>query len=88
MRWKPTSTQDSSMKMGGNYYGFCSWTWVIIDRLRKSAHFLPICTTYTVDKYTELYIKEIVRLHGVPSSMILLVIMHPNNHAELINYAA
>ena len=44
--------------------------WVIVDRLTKSAHFLPIKTTHTVDKLAELYIKEIVRLHGVPSSIV------------------
>ena len=44
--------------------------WVIIDRLTKSAHFLPVRTTYTMDKYAELYIKEIVRLHGVPLTIV------------------
>ena len=44
--------------------------WVIVDRLTKSAHLLPVRTTYIMDKYAELYIKEIVRLHGVPSSII------------------
>ena len=53
--------------------------WVIVDRLTKSAHFLPIKTTHTVDKLAELYIKEIVRLHGVPSSIVLTVMLasHP-----------
>ena len=44
--------------------------WVIVDRLTKSAHFLPIKTTHTVDKLVELYIKEIVCLHEVPSSIV------------------
>ena len=44
--------------------------WDIIDRLTKSAHFLPVRTTYTMDKYAELYIKEIVRLHGVPLTIV------------------
>ena len=44
--------------------------WVIVDRLTKSAHFLPIKTTHTVDKLAELYIKEIVRLHGIPNSIV------------------
>ena len=34
--------------------------WVIVDRYTKSAHFLPIRTTYTVDQYAELYVKGIV----------------------------
>ena len=44
--------------------------WVIVDRLTKSAHFLPVRTTYTMDKYAEIYVKEIVRLHGVPLSIV------------------
>ena len=38
--------------------------WVIVDRLTKSAHFLLVRTDYSLDKLAELYIKEIVRLHG------------------------
>jgi hypothetical protein len=34
--------------------------WVVIDRLTKSAHFLPVKTTYSVEKYAKLYIAEIV----------------------------
>ncbi|KAK6150843.1 hypothetical protein DH2020_015775 [Rehmannia glutinosa] len=37
--------------------------WVIIDRLTKSAHFIPICSTYSMDRYAQLYIQEVVRLH-------------------------
>nr|XP_016459344.1 PREDICTED: uncharacterized protein LOC107782908 [Nicotiana tabacum] len=44
--------------------------WVIMGRLTKSAHFLPVRTTYSVEDYARLYIKEIVRLHGVPLSII------------------
>ena len=44
--------------------------WVIVDRLTKSAHFLPVHTTYTMDRYAEIYVKEIVRLHGVPLSIV------------------
>ena len=45
--------------------------WVVVDRLAKSAHFLPIRTDYALDKLAELYIREIVRLHGIPISIIL-----------------
>ena len=41
-----------------------------MDRLTKSAHFLPMRTDYSLDKLAELYIKEIVRLHGIPISII------------------
>ena len=44
--------------------------WVVVDRLTKSAHFLPVRTDYSLNKLAELYIKEIVRLHGVPISII------------------
>ena len=44
--------------------------WVIVDRLTKTAHFLPVRTNYSLDKLVELYIKEIVRLHGIPVSII------------------
>ena len=44
--------------------------WVIVDRLTKSAHFIPVRMDYSLDKLAELYISEIVRLHGVPISII------------------
>ena len=44
--------------------------WVVVDRFTKSAHFLPVRTDYSLDKLAELYIKEIVRLHGIPVSII------------------
>ncbi len=44
--------------------------WVIVDRLTKSAHFLPIKETDKMEKLAKTYIKEIVRLHGVPISII------------------
>nr|XP_016452449.1 PREDICTED: uncharacterized protein LOC107776999 [Nicotiana tabacum] len=45
--------------------------WVIVDRLTKSDHFLPVRTTYSAEDYARLYIKEIVRLHGVPFLLYL-----------------
>ena len=44
--------------------------WVIVDRLTKSAHFIPVKVTYNAEKLAKLYISEIVRLHGVPLSII------------------
>jgi len=44
--------------------------WVIVDRMTKCAHFLPINQKMSLDKLVELYVKEIVRLHGVPASII------------------
>ncbi|WVZ90114.1 hypothetical protein U9M48_036444 [Paspalum notatum var. saurae] len=43
--------------------------WVIIDRLTKSAHFIPVKTIYHAKTYAELYIARIVSLHGVPRSI-------------------
>ncbi|KAL0561149.1 hypothetical protein IC582_001569 [Cucumis melo] len=44
--------------------------WVVVDRLTKSAHFVPGKSTYTGSKWGQLYMTEIVRLHGVPVSII------------------
>ena len=44
--------------------------WVIVDRLTKSAHFLPVSNDDPLDKLAQLYVEEIVRLHGVPISII------------------
>lgn len=40
--------------------------WVIVDRLTKFAHFLPVKVNYPLDKLATLYIDEIVKLHGIP----------------------
>ena len=39
--------------------------WVIVDRLTKSTHFLVVRITFTLERFCRLYIREIVRLHGV-----------------------
>jgi len=44
--------------------------WVIVERLTKSAHFIPINIIFSLEKLTSLYISEIVKLHGVPSSIV------------------
>ena len=44
--------------------------WVIVDRLTKVAHFIPVSTTYTGDKLAQLYIDRIVKLHGAPSRIV------------------
>ena len=44
--------------------------WVIVGRLAKSAHFLAVQMTFTLEEFCRLYIREIVRLHGVPVSII------------------
>ena len=44
--------------------------WVIVDRLTKSAHFIPVCTTYSSERLAGIYIREIVCLHGFSVSII------------------
>nr|GEY34030.1 putative reverse transcriptase domain-containing protein [Tanacetum cinerariifolium] len=44
--------------------------WVVVDRLTKSAHFLPMKETDPVDKLARLYLKEVVTRHGIPVSII------------------
>jgi hypothetical protein len=44
--------------------------WVIVDRLTKSAHFIPVRTTYGGEKLAKLYVENIVKLHGVPSRIV------------------
>jgi hypothetical protein len=44
--------------------------WVIVDRLTKTAHFITVHTTYSVQDYAELYVDQIVRLHGIPKTIV------------------
>ena len=44
--------------------------WVIVDRLTKSAHFLAVRMTFTLEELYRLFIREIVRLHGVLVSIV------------------
>ena len=44
--------------------------WVIVDRLTKSTNFLPMKVNFSMDRLTSLYIKEIVKMHGVPVSIV------------------
>ena len=44
--------------------------WVIVDRLTKSAHFLTVRMTLTLEEFYKFYMREIFRLHGVPVSIV------------------
>ena len=46
------------------------FVWVIGDRLTKFAHFLPVRLDYSMDRLAELYVNEIVKLHGIPISIV------------------
>jgi len=44
--------------------------WVIVDRLTKSAYFLSIHDTWGIERLTQLYVKEIVQLYGIPKDIV------------------
>ncbi|WVZ49811.1 hypothetical protein U9M48_001137 [Paspalum notatum var. saurae] len=44
--------------------------WVIVDRLTKSAHFIPVNTRFDTAKLAEIYVQNILRLHGAPLSIV------------------
>ncbi|GKD32660.1 putative reverse transcriptase domain-containing protein [Tanacetum coccineum] len=53
--------------------------WVIVDRLTKSAHFLPMKETDSMEKLTRQYLKEVVSRHGVP---VLIISDRDNGQSE------
>ena len=79
-RGEDTATPYSSMEMGKFTMDFVTGLprtqrqhdaiWVIVDRLTKSSHFLPINVEDSLEKLAQLYVDEIVRLHGVPVSIV------------------
>ncbi|GJU46476.1 putative reverse transcriptase domain-containing protein [Tanacetum coccineum] len=62
-------TMDLVTKLPKSSSGYDA-IWVIVDRLTKSAHFLPIRENYKTEKLARIYINEIVVRHGVPVSII------------------
>jgi hypothetical protein len=44
--------------------------WVIVDRLTKSAHFIPVGIDYRPHQYAQIYLNQIVHLHGVPRTIV------------------
>jgi hypothetical protein len=46
------------------------FVWVIVDRLTKVAHFIPVKTTYSGPQLAEMYISRIVCLHEVPKKIV------------------
>ena len=43
---------------------------VVVDKLTKASHFLPVKSTYKVDSIAKIFMKEIFRLHGLPKAII------------------
>jgi hypothetical protein len=44
--------------------------WVIVDRLTKFAHFIPVNTNYNVQNYVEIYVVHVLCLHRVPKTIV------------------
>jgi hypothetical protein len=44
--------------------------WVIVDRLTKFAHFIPVNTNYNIQNYAEIYIAHMLCLHEVPKTIV------------------
>ncbi|KAG8500979.1 hypothetical protein CXB51_003063 [Gossypium anomalum] len=74
--WSGMKKDISKVEMGSYHHGLCDrfpltpkkkdGVWVIVDRLTKSAHFIPMLTDYSLEKLADLYVSEIVKLHSVP----------------------
>ena len=60
---------DFVMGLLGTVEGYKA-IWVVVDRLPKSAHFILIKVKFSVERLAEIYVANIVRLHGVPLSII------------------
>jgi hypothetical protein len=60
---------DFIMGLSRTSHGYDS-IWVIVDRLTKLAHFIPIGNRHRVEQYAELYISHIVHYHGIPKTII------------------
>jgi IS30 family transposase len=45
--------------------------WAVVDRLTKLAHFIPVKTSYSSAVLAELYMSQIICLHGVPKKIVL-----------------
>jgi hypothetical protein len=67
-KWKDI-VMDFIVGLPGTQDGY-DLIWVIVDRLTKVAHFIPVKTTYTGAKLVELYMSRIVCLHGVPKKIV------------------
>ncbi|KAK1435339.1 hypothetical protein QVD17_01100 [Tagetes erecta] len=69
-KWKwEHITMDLITKLPKTTKGFDA-IWVIVDRLTKSAHFLPIKECYSSESMAEVYIKEVISRHGVPVTIV------------------
>ena len=80
-RWITIANFDSILEMGGQFNGFHysllrtsrqhDSIMVVVDRLKKLAHFILVNSTYSVNDVAQVFMREIVRLHGVPKKIVL-----------------
>ena len=68
LKWEEV-TMDFMSGLPKSSEGYDS-IWVIVERMTKATHFLPVKTTDLVKKLAKLYLKEIVQLHGVTVSIV------------------
>nr|GEU62986.1 hypothetical protein [Tanacetum cinerariifolium] len=70
LAWKwERITMDFITKLPRTPSGYDS-IWVIVDRLTKFAHFIPVNEKFKMERLTHLYLKEIICRHEVPVSII------------------
>ncbi|KAM2690392.1 hypothetical protein EV1_043581 [Malus domestica] len=69
-QWKwENITMDFVYKLPRTRNGY-DGVWVVVDRLTKSAHFIPVREKYSLNKLAELFITKIVKYHGIPVSIL------------------
>ncbi|GKC89816.1 putative reverse transcriptase domain-containing protein, partial [Tanacetum coccineum] len=68
-------------KLGRTPSGYDS-IWVIVDRLTKSAHFLPIKKTDSMEKLMQLYLKEVVCRHALGTNLDMSTAYHPQTDGQ------
>nr|GEY21370.1 reverse transcriptase domain-containing protein [Tanacetum cinerariifolium] len=79
-QWKwDNITMDFVTKLPRTSSGYDT-IWVIVGRLTKSAHFLPMRGNDSIDKLARLYLKEVVTRHGIP---VLIICDRDGRDAQL-----
>ena len=68
------------MEMGSYFHGFIIgllMTWrqhdsimVVVDKLTKAAHFIPVKSTHKMDDIAKIFMKDIFKLHGLPKAIV------------------
>lgn len=74
---QPLSVPDASWKIismnfieGLPQFGLVNWILVVVDKLTKYAHFIPLKHPYTVASVAKVFLDNIYKLHGLPDSIV------------------